>query len=91
MAGTWNIAFEKELGSAALTVAVLILFLVLVLAGLLLLILLAGLALLRLAGLGALLLTEVTLFLHIVCHTHTLLRKARNLPRLWDLSAIYLP
>jgi hypothetical protein len=78
-AGTSNSALKRKLGSATLTVAVLILFVGLVLTALFLLVL-AGLtallALSLLAGLAALLalaelsalLARVTFFLHIVCH-----------------------
>lgn len=71
---------QRELGSATLTIAVLILFFGLVLTALLWLVL-AGLTTL-LAGLTALLslsglVTLLTLLLHIVCHKNILLKKAR--------------
>jgi hypothetical protein len=82
MAGTSIIAMNRKLGSAALTVAVLILFVTLVLA--LLLRVLTGLAgltaLLTLSGLAALLALPdlVTLLLHIVCHKKYSPKKARE-------------
>jgi hypothetical protein len=84
-----NHCAEKELGSATLTVAVLVLFLGLVLTALLLLVL-AGLAALLtlLSGLTALLalsrlsrltaLLALSLFLHIVCHKKYSPEKART-------------
>jgi hypothetical protein len=88
-----NYCIEQELGSAPLTVAILILFIGLILTALFLLVLtglaallalsrLSGLAALLtlpgLAGLTALLALSDTLFLHIVCHRYTLLEKART-------------
>jgi len=86
-AGTSNHCIEKGLGSAALTVAVLVIFFILILTTLFLLVL-AGLAALlalsRLSGLTTLLtglaallaLSELIAFLlHIVCHKNILLKK----------------
>ncbi|HXM65575.1 MAG TPA: hypothetical protein VN911_02505 [Candidatus Acidoferrum sp.] len=103
-AGTSISTPKRRLGSATLTVAVLILFLVLVLTALLLtglagltglaaLLTLSGLsrltALLTLPGLATLALSElIPLFLHIVCHKIHSPRKARNLARFRDLKAL---
>jgi hypothetical protein len=90
---------EERLGSATLTVAVLVVFLVelalatlLLLTGLLLTgLLLTGLlaAVLALSRLSRLLLsrltTRLTLLFHIVCHETLLLYKARGVPRLKNL------
>jgi len=79
-AGTPIIASKRKLGSATLTVAVLILFLVLVRTALFLLVL-AGLtallALSLLSGLTALLALSglVTFLFHIVCHKNILLKE----------------
>jgi hypothetical protein len=85
-AGTSNHCIEKGLGSATLTVAVLVIFFILILTTLFLLVLAALLALSRLSGLTTLLtltglsallaLSELIAFLlHIVCHKNILLKK----------------
>jgi len=67
-AGTPIIASKRKLGSATLTVAVLILFLVLVRTALFLLVMAGLTALLALSGL-------VTFLFHIVCHKNILLKE----------------